>query len=415
MQTAAIITVGNELLTGDKADTNSLWLSAKLLELGINVNSKTTVADDIDDIGQAIKYATDSSDLVIITGGLGPTDDDITRNGVAKFTNTELIFHKDIYQRIKDRFKSRNREMSTANEVQAWFPVSSEILGNDFGTADAFYIEHKGKLIFALPGVPSEMKHIFNDRIFNILKEKTTGLQTVIKKLKLYGIGESTLAEKLGDLMSRDRHPLINCTVHCDVITLHIIAKHTEKSQAQQLAQKDIEKLEQMLEKCVFGYDQQELPDVIGRLLTENDKTLSTAESCTGGLIAKMVTDISGSSGYFKQGWITYSNQAKIDRLGVDPGIIEKFGAVSSEVAKQMALGAQKNAHTDYAIATTGIAGPSGGTEEKPVGLVYIALATPDGCKVKKCNFSRTRDFIRLCTAQYSLNMLRLKLQFDEV
>jgi nicotinamide-nucleotide amidase len=309
--------------------------------------------------------------------------------------------------------------MTENNKIQAYLPAGTSEIENDLGTAPGIFYEDGKKIIAVFPGVPSEMKQMFDKSILPRLKKPalngvegfSKGDVIIVRKVRCIGTGESVIAEMLGNLMARDRNPLINCTVDCGIITLHIIARAKEKNVAETMAKKDIEKLHGILGKLVYGFDEQSLAVVVGQKLAEKKKTLAVAESCTGGLIAKMITDISGSSGYFTYGWVTYSNESKMSELGVEKELIERFGAVSEEVAQALAAGAKKKAGSDYAIAVTGIAGPQGGSEQKPVGLVYISVASPDGVITERFLFgARNRDFIRLRASQIALNLLRLKL-----
>lgn len=416
---AAIISVGNELLNGNTVDTNSTWLCSRLLSVSIPVVYSCAVGDDIEEIKNAIEYASGKADIILITGGLGPTDDDLTRDGIAKFLGVELEYHPDIFEKIKKFFAVRNYPMPEKNKIQAYLPAGTSEIENDLGTAPGIFYEKDKKIIALFPGVPSEMKQMFDKSILPKLKKlalsevegSAQGDILVVRKIRCIGAGESAIAEMLGDLMKRGRNPLINCTVDCGIITLHIIARAGDKNKAAALAQEDIQRLRGILGKLVYGLDEQTLAEVVGKKLLDAKKTLAVAESCTGGLIVKMITDVPGSSRYFTYGWVTYSNESKVSELGVKKELIEKFGAVSSEVAQAMAEGAKRKSGSDFAVAVTGIAGPDGGSEQKPVGLVYISIASPDGINTEKFLFGpRDRDFIRLRASQTLLNLLRLKL-----
>jgi nicotinamide-nucleotide amidase len=301
--------------------------------------------------------------------------------------------------------------MPERNKVQAYLPAGTSEIENDLGTAPGIFYEDGKKVIAAFPGVPAEMKQMFDKSILPRLKKFAQGEILVVRKVRCIGAGESAIAEMLGDMMARDRNPQINCTVDCGIITLSIIARAEDKDKAASLAEEDIQRLRGILGNLIYGLDEQTLPEVVGKKLLEMKKTLAVAESCTGGLIAKMITDVPGSSGYFLGGWITYSNELKMAELGVEKAFIEQFGAVSEEAAKAMAMGAKRKSGADFAIAVTGIAGPGGGNEQKPVGLVYIYVASQTGVDAKKYLFGpRDRGFIRQRAAQTALNLLRLKL-----
>ena len=411
MKKAAIISVGNELLNGSTVDTNSNWLQKQLLTVCIPVVYTCSVVDDIDEIKNAIEYASKKADVILITGGLGPTDDDLTRQALAKYLNVELEYYPDIYEKIENFFISIKRPTVEKNKIQAYLPEGTIELDNKLGTAPGILYQNRKILIASFPGVPYEMKAMFDNCIYPKLQEFNAGSFLVVKKLKCVGVGESSMAQMIGDMMERNRTPLINCTVDHGVITLHIVSQAKDEKAARVAVDKDIEKLHSILGDYIYADEDLSLAEAVGRKLAQQKKTLSTAESCTGSLIAKLITDIPGSSKYFTYGWVTYSNEAKISQLGVDKNLIEKYGAVSSEVAAAMAIGAKAKSGSDYSIAVTGIAGPDGGTEQKPVGLVYISIAGPNETKTEHFLFgARNRDFIRLRSSQVALNLLRLNL-----
>ena len=410
MKKASIVSIGNELLNGQTVDTNTTYLSGQLLSIGLPVVSSYTIGDDMDAIVRAFNLASTDADIVIATGGLGPTDDDLTRQGFAKFLGSELQLQTEFLHRIENFFTRRNLQMSEKNKIQAYIPAGAKALANPLGTAPGIMAEVKGKLIFALPGVPSEMKQMFAESVFPQLQRFTCEQAVVVRKLRCFGAGESTIAELLGSACERGRNPLVNCTVEYGVITLHIIATAEDKDTALQMAEKEEKSLRNTLGELVYGTDEQTLAEVVGAKLARQKKTVAAAESCTGGVLARMLTDVSGASDYFTYGWVTYSNAAKVSELGVPVELIERYGAVSEQVAEAMAHGARNKARTDFAISITGIAGPSGETEQKPVGLVYISVDSDKVCDTKRCLFSHDRQFIRLRAAQTALNMLRLKL-----
>jgi len=412
----SIVSIGNELLNGQTVDTNAAYLGGRLFSIGIPVVSCFAVGDDVNAIVRSLTRAGDEADVILATGGLGPTDDDLTRQAFAELLGSELQLDNELLERIENFFSSRNLQMSANNRVQAYIPAGAKALANNLGTAPGIMAEMKGKLFAAMPGVPVEMKAMFEESFFERLKQLAADsgqLKTVVRKLRCFGAGESTIAELVGDVCRRDRNPLINCTVEYGVITLHIIATAENKEKALQMVGKDEELLRGILGELVYGTGEQTLAEVAGQKLAEQEKTVAVAESCTGGTLAKLLTDIPGASRYFTYGWVTYSNEAKSSELDVPADLIEKYGAVSEQVAEAMAQGGRKKADTDFAIAITGIAGPTGGTEQKGVGLVYISIGTDSGCETRAFNFSHDRQFIRLRAAQTALNMLRLKLQID--
>ncbi len=409
MKKASIVSIGNELLNGQTVNSNAAYLGEELLRFGIPVASSFTVADETDAIVRAFELACEQADVIIATGGLGPTDDDLTRQATAKFLGVELELHNDLLEKIQSFFNRMNRLMPERNKIQAYIPAGARALPN-IGTAPGIRAESKGKLFFVLPGVPQEMKRMFEESVLPELKQFAGGQAVVMRKLKCFGAGESTIAELLGNAMQRGRNPLINCTVSSGIITLHIIASAKNRKKAEEMAEKDEQFLRGILGELVYGTGDESLAGAVGEALVRQAKTVAVAESCTGGLITKLLTDIPGASRYFTHGWITYSNEAKIAELGVPADLIEKHGAVSKEVAEAMARCARRKAGTDFAIGITGIAGPGGATEQKPAGLVYISVDSDQGCDTERCLFSYDRRFVRLRSAQTALNMLRLKL-----
>jgi len=411
MREASIVSIGNELLSGQTIDTNSAYLSGRLFSIGIPVVSSYTVGDEIDLIVRALNLAISGADVVLATGGLGPTDDDLTRQALAKLLGTELQLKEELLHKIQDFFNRRDLQMPAKTKIQAYIPAGTQALANNLGTAPGIIAEVEGKLLIALPGVPAEMKQMFEESVLQKLKGFATEQAVVVRKLKCFGTGESNMAELLGNLCRRGRNPLINCTAQHGVITLHIIAISKDEGKAQQMAKNDERLLRNMLGELIYGTGKQTLAEVVGEKLAQQKKTLAVAESCTGGCLAKLLTDIPGASRYFTHGWVTYSNDAKIGELGVGADLIEKHGAVSEQVAEAMAQGARIRAGTDFAVGITGIAGPGGGSEQKPVGLVYISVDSSRRCLTKRLIISGNRGSIRLRAAQTVLNMLRLELQ----
>jgi nicotinamide-nucleotide amidase len=418
MTSASIVSIGNELLNGHTTDTNASHICQQLLSIGVPVVSVYSVGDDVGQIVRALKRAADDADIVIATGGLGPTDDDLTRQAFAELLGAKLQLDSALLDSIRRFFAKRGLQMPEKNTVQAHIPAGARPIENPLGTAPGIFAEMKNKRFFALPGVPIEMKKMFEASVLPRLEQQGPVLSAVeggdkfvvIRKVRCFGAGESAIAEKLGDLMARGRNPLINSTVDSGVITLHVVAAAEDKQRADKMAQADVEHLRSLLGDLVFGVDNQTLPEVVGQQLAARHKTIAVAESCTGGLLAKLITDIPGASEYFTYGWITYSDKAKTEQLGVPARAIEEYGAVSEQVASAMALAARQKAQADFAVAITGIAGPAGGTEQKPVGLVYISISTANACRTAQFLFSHTRDMIRMRAVLTALNMLRLEL-----
>ncbi|UCC21973.1 MAG: competence/damage-inducible protein A [Planctomycetota bacterium] len=411
MKKASIVTIGNEVLSGQTLDTNAAYLGRKLLSIGIPAVSCYTVGDEVDLIVRGLELASGDADLVLVTGGLGPTGDDLTRQACAKFLGVDLQLQDELLQKIRKFFAMRDLQMPEANTIQAYIPTGAKAIENRVGTAPGFTACKNDKLFFVMPGVPVEMKQMFEESVLSRLSEFAGKQAVAVRKLKCFGTGESKIAELLGDLCQRGRNPLINCTVRAGVITLDIIATAGDKATAEGMAEKDEKLLDGLLGELVYGRGEQTLAEVVGKELAKQGKTIAVAESCTGGCLAKLLTDIAGASRYFKQGWVTYSNSCKSSELGVSADLIEKHGAVSEQVAEAMAQGVKKNAGTDFAVGITGIAGPTGGSEQKPVGLVYISLGSDNGCETRRFVISGDRELIRLRAAQTALNMLRLKLE----
>jgi nicotinamide-nucleotide amidase len=412
-RTACIVSIGNELLSGRTVDTNAAYIAGQLRTVGIPVVGVYEVADEEPTIRRKLALALEEADVLVITGGLGPTDDDLTRQAIAGLLGVELVLREDLLENLRRFFERRGVEMPEKNRVQACLPLGATAIENERGTAPGIRAEIDGKVLYALPGVPGEMRHMLDTRILPELRGLAADQAIAVRRLRCFGAGESTVAEMIGDAMRRGRNPLVNCTVHAGVITLEVVATAAEQAQAEVLAAREEKSLRAMLGDLVYGTGDQTLAQVVGEHLAQMGKTLALAESCTGGLVAAMITEIPGSSRYFTYGWVTYSNQAKNTELQVPLEIIDKYGAVSEPVAGAMAQGARQRAGADYALAITGIAGPGGGSELKPVGLVYIAMDSRDGADTSRYVFSSDRSAVRLRAAQMALNKLRLKLAFD--
>jgi nicotinamide-nucleotide amidase len=407
---ASIICVGNELLNGQTVDSNAAYLGRQLFSLGIPVVRIVAVPDDIQRIADTLSLACSDSDVVLVTGGLGPTDDDLTRQGLARFLDCELYENEALIKQVACFFEQRRISMPQRNRIQACLPQGTEGIENTLGTAPGILARQGDAVIVVMPGVPHEMKNMFEQNIVPVLQEIPERACVVMKRLRCFGTGESMIADRLGSMMQRDRNPLINCTVHFGVITLTITARADQQARAEALVEQDVSYLRRELNTLIFGVDDQTLAQVVGQLLTEQKKTIAIAESCTGGLLAQCLTDHAGASRYFNHGLVTYSNEAKITQLSVSPECIAQYGAVSEPVAGAMARGARARAGTDYAIAITGIAGPAGGTPDKPVGLVYICIDSQEDSHTRRFQFTHNREFIRSRSAQTALNMLRLRL-----
>jgi len=405
---AEIISTGTEILLGQIINTNSAYLSEKLAELGIDIYFQSTVGDNPKRLAFLLKQALKRSDIVITTGGLGPTVDDITLRTIANTFKRKLIFDKRILFHIKEHFRKRGVEMPPINIRQAYIPEGAVILENRQGTAPGFILEENRKFLIALPGPPSELKPMFEKEVIPFLKSKF-GLKEVIltRTIKITGISESAVAEKIEDLLKLKPPLTLGINAHPHEVHLKITAKEKNKKMALVKITKLEKEIKKRLGNCIFGKDKENLEEVLGKLLVKNKKTIAVAESCTGGLIANRITDIPGSSRYFILGIVAYSNQEKIKLLRVPSEILEKYGAVSKEVAEIMAKNIRKIAETDIGIGVTGIAGPKGGSPKKPVGLVYIAISARDKTEVKEYHFLGNRLEIKLKTSQEALDLIR--------
>ncbi|GAB6136953.1 competence/damage-inducible protein A [Halanaerobaculum tunisiense] len=408
---AEIITIGTELLLGQIVDTNSQWLAERLAEIGIDLYYKATVGDNKERLLETISQGLERSDLLITTGGLGPTQDDITREAIADSLGLALVKSEAALDQVKSYFTAANKDMSTNNLRQAYLPQGAKILPNNQGTAPGILVEKEGKIVVALPGVPLEMKAMMKQEVIPYLQENHLDQEEIYSKvIKTCGIGESTLEEKIADILREQTNPTIAPLASQGEVKLRLTAKADSKQQAQELIKQEEKDLAERIGKYIYGYNDDTLEDVVADLLWEQELTVAIAESCTGGLIGHRLTSVPGSSAYFKQGIISYSNQAKQDLLQVREETLQEFGAVSSQTAKEMAIRAREAAGTDLGLATTGIAGPGGGTSEKPVGLVYLALADSQGVTSYQFNFNGSRYRVKYLTSQTLLNLLRLRL-----
>jgi nicotinamide-nucleotide amidase len=406
-----ILSIGTEIATGQNLDTNSQWLSLRLAEAGIPVHFHTTVDDDLEDNVAVFRLAAARANLVICTGGLGPTADDLTREALAKAAGVELVHDEASFASIREMFAKRNREMPERNKLQALFPAGATPIPNPNGTAPGIWLEIGDSLFVCLPGVPREMFAMFTDWVLPRLRERFGGGQTIVYRiLRSFGSGESHIEAMLGDLIRRGRDPEVGITASEATISLRIIASGATHADAYAKTVPDAAFIRQRLGDLVFGEDDDELQTVVGKLLAEQGKTVATAESCTGGLIGHLLTEVPGSSRYYVGGAVVYSNALKTTLAGVPAAMIEQHGAVSPQVAEALARGCRERFGADYGIGVTGVAGPDGGTPTKPVGLVYVGLAHAGGAEVAVYNWPAERSAVKLRSAKTALNVLRLHL-----
>jgi len=410
MLSAEIIAIGSELLTPTKTDTNSLWLTEKLNDIGIEVMLKTIVGDDGARLEETVRDAVKRSDVVITTGGLGPTADDITRQCTADALGRSLIYHDEIEAILRDRFRAWGREMPEINKRQAFVIEGAHVLPNPNGSAVGMLAEIGDKLLVVLPGPPRENQPMFTDHVFPRLKEIAGDINVERRILKVSGMGESAVDEIAAPIYTSYEDVQTSILFNRSDVEIHVAAKSADPKQAERTADEVVEKLVAALGTAVFSTRGEPMEQVVGSLLLQRNETVAVAESCTGGLIARRLTDIAGSSKYFLEGAVTYSNDAKMARLGVPAEILENFGAVSAECAEAMAAGMRSTANSDHALSVTGIAGPDGGTAEKPVGTVFIGYAGPDGVRSVKIILPGDRYLIRWRSSQAALDLLRRQL-----
>jgi nicotinamide-nucleotide amidase len=408
--TAEIIAIGSELLAPDRSDTNSLWLTEKLNSVGIEVKLKTIVGDDDSRLEEAIRDATRRSKVVITTGGLGPTEDDITRKVAARALGRRLLLDETILEELRRRFLSFGQVMPERNSRQAMVIEKAEVLPNPNGSAPGMFIEHEGVAIVLLPGPPREMKPMFENHVQPKLVSRAGSVKVVRRMLRVAGLGESAVDEKIAPIYTQYENPQTTILFNQSEIEIHLTARGRTEEEANVLLDRISGQLEEKLGNAVFSFAGEKMEEVVGLKLTLGGYTLSVAESCTGGLIAQRLTEVPGSSKYFIEGAVTYSNEAKTRTLGLKPALILEHGAVSAEVAEAMAEGIRKRAKTDFGLAVTGIAGPDGGSAEKPVGLVYIALADEVQTKSRKLQIPGDRQLIRWRASQAALDLLRRRL-----
>lgn len=403
---AEIISIGTELLLGDIVNSNAQFLGQELAALGIEMYYQQVVGDNEERILHAFKEAYNRCDIIITTGGLGPTDDDLTKEMAAKYFNKRLFEDKESLENLQEYFKFRKRKMTTNNLKQALIPEGATAIKNNNGTAPGVIIEENNKIMIILPGPPKEMKPMFEEDIKPYLKSKSDSV-IISKMIKILGIGESAVAETVKDLMESQSNPTIAPYAKEIGVILRITAKAENEAAALKLIEPLEIEIKNRLGENVYATEDISIEDVVAKLLIENKYTVSTAESCTGGMIASTLINYPGISEVFMEGAVTYSNEAKHKRLGVKNETLEKYGAVSEETAREMAIGIAKKANTDVSIVTTGIAGPGGGTEEKPVGLVYIGVYVKGKVKVEKHIFKGNRFKVRNQATITALDILR--------
>ncbi|KEI12067.1 damage-inducible protein CinA [Clostridium novyi B str. ATCC 27606] len=406
---AEILAVGTELLLGNIVNTNAQYISKRLADLGIYVYHQSVIGDNAKRLKEAYELAFKRADLVITTGGLGPTKDDLTKEIAFEYLKKDAILHEESFSRIKEFFKKIDRPMGESNKKQAYFPKDAIIMPNNKGTAPGCIIENDKKILAVLPGPPREMKAMFEESLVPYLMKYQNSIFHS-KTLRILGIGESSVAEVLDDIIENCKNPTVAPYAKDSEVTLRITAKAKTKDEAEKLILPVENEIKRRLGIAVYADGNVTLEEVIGKMLVDNNITISTVESCTGGLLAGRIVNYPGISSVFNEGMITYSNEAKIKRVKVKKETLEKYGAVSSQTAAEMAEGIAKVTGSNIGISTTGIAGPAGGTKEKPVGLVYVGLYIKGDVKTKELHLVGDRQRVRDHAVIRSLEWLRREL-----
>jgi len=408
---AEIITIGDELLIGQVIDTNSAWIAQQLNFIGIEVSQIISISDNQPQIIHTLSEAMARNELILITGGLGPTNDDITKKALCEFFDTKLIFDEESFQQIKVFFKTFNLNVSGLNKSQSEIPANCKPVRNTCGTAPGMWFEKDNKVIISMPGVPYEMKTMMEESILPELKRRFQTSNVLHKTVLTQGIGESFLSEIIAD-WEKSLPPYINLAYlpSPGIVRLRMTVRGEDEEHLKNEINRQTALLTDLISEYIYGYDQDSLEEIIGNLLKAKGKTLATAESCTGGYLAHLITSVPGSSAYYKGSVICYANEIKTKILGVREKTIEKYGAVSSEVVNEMASGLLKLMDTDYAISISGIAGPEGGSSEKPVGTTWVAIAHHATIHTFKYSFGENRERNIKKAAITALNLLRKEL-----
>jgi nicotinamide-nucleotide amidase len=411
---AEIIAVGSELLTPDRLDTNSLFITDELNKLGVEVIRKTIVGDNRELLSTAFRDALERAPLVVSCGGLGPTTDDLTREAVSDVLGRKLIKNERVLQQIQARFRSFGREMTENNLQQAMVPEGAEVLENPRGTAPGIWLEHGGRMLALLPGPPRELKPMFAEQILPRLARRVSGERMFHRQLRITGLGESMVDQRIAPIYKR--YEDVDTTILASMpgeIHVHLRMWTDQAQHAQKTFDEIVQGFELALNDRIFSQDGSSLEEVVAQLLTSNRATIAAAESCTGGLLAERLTSVAGSSAYFLGSVVSYSNELKTAWVHVPPELIEAKGAVSAEVAMAMAEGIRRGVGSTFGVGITGIAGPSGGSEEKPVGTVHIALAHAAGVKEKTARFIGDREMIRFQASQLALDLVRTHFLYN--
>ncbi|MEN8250737.1 MAG: competence/damage-inducible protein A [Bacteroidota bacterium] len=403
----ALLAIGDEILYGQTLDTNSHWMADQLDSYGFKLVHKATVGDNEPDILKGLKDGEDRADIILITGGLGPTADDLTKPCLAKYFDVPLESNPGALAELKALFKSINKELTQNNIIQTNLPANSDYISNSIGTAPGMWIEDNGRVFVSMPGVPGEMKAMMTNQVIPKLRDKYHLPIVVHRIIKTIGIGESWLANKIAPWEQNLPNNIgLAYLPTLGQVKLRLTSTGKDKAQLNKMMDEQVAELLPYAENYIYGYGDTKIEELIGDLLKEQGETLATAESCSGGFLAHLITSVPGSSDYFKGSIIAYSNEIKEAQLSVNPQTLENYGAVSEETIIEMAKGAKNRLNVDYAISTSGIAGPAGGTDEKPVGTIWIAVAYGDEVLTKQLKLFKDRVFNIKMTALYSLGML---------
>ncbi|WP_161890501.1 competence/damage-inducible protein A [Pontibacter russatus] len=409
--TAEIITIGDEILFGQIVDTNSAWLGTELTKIGVRVKQITSVSDSADHIVQALDAARTRADIMLLTGGLGPTKDDLTKHVLADYFQTTLKLHEPSLADVTEIFKHRGREVMELNRQQAFLPEACTPVRNVLGTAPGMWFEREGKVFVSMPGVPFEMKRMMTDTVLPQLKAYFKTPHIIHKVVQTAGIGESTLAARLEDWENGlPPHLKLAYLPHLGGVRLRLTGTGAEAAALEQELRTEVAKLAQIIPGYIYAYGEVSLEEAVGQLLKERSLTIATAESCTGGYLAHLITSVSGSSAYYQGSVVAYHNEVKTRELGVMPETLQQHGAVSEATVREMAENVRKKFGTHIGVATSGIAGPGGGTAEKPVGTVWIAYADKDRTVAKLLHLNKDRLLNIQYTAMAVLNLVRQSL-----
>ncbi len=413
---AEIITIGDEILYGQITDTNTQWISAELDKIGIKTVRKSSVGDTEDAILSILEEATTRAEVVLVTGGLGPTKDDITKKTMCKHFGMELGINQEALEEVTRFFESRGRALTEINRQQAFLPVGCTYIPNKLGTAPGMWFDQSDTVFISMPGVPYEMKGMMSTTILPLLQVHFNTPTIVHRIIRTVGIGESILSETIADWEDNlPAHIKLAYLPSMANVKLRLTGFGADSTALTEEINQQINKVLPIIRPFVYGYEQDELEQVIGQLLSERGQSLSTAESCTGGYVSHLITSVSGSSAYFMGGVVSYSNEVKIRQLGVSVDTLSQFGAVSEQTIVEMAEGVKKHFSTDYGIATSGIAGPDGGTADKPVGTVWIAVASPQRTFTRKLQLGGFRQQIIHNATIALLNLLRKEILEEEL